>query len=208
MMEILQEQEVFPICANDVWKTEHPGAPGEMKQQKQIIVRQRTKPTASPKPEQTCQPAQAAFLCKPQQNAADQKPAQDKKQLNTQDRQRPGILNPCFGRPGVSCQYHQNRQRTQRIESKDPIIFVAGVAHSGSVWHIPLSVKYRWARPWAQRHTVCFAGAGATLQRPLERLICAVAVQRRTFPLMHSEFVHLHLHSEYSLLDGACRLDK
>src|SRR6185436_12188710 len=24
----------------------------------------------------------------------------------------------------------------------------------------------------------------------------------------HSEFVHLHLHSEYSLLDGACRLDK
>src|SRR5258705_7119433 len=25
---------------------------------------------------------------------------------------------------------------------------------------------------------------------------------------MHSEFVHLHLHSEYSLLDGACRLDK
>jgi DNA polymerase III subunit alpha len=25
---------------------------------------------------------------------------------------------------------------------------------------------------------------------------------------MHSDFVHLHLHSEYSLLDGACRLDK
>ena len=24
----------------------------------------------------------------------------------------------------------------------------------------------------------------------------------------HAEFVHLHLHSEYSLLDGACRLDK
>jgi DNA polymerase-3 subunit alpha len=26
--------------------------------------------------------------------------------------------------------------------------------------------------------------------------------------MSHSEFVHLHLHSEYSLLDGACRLDK
>src|SRR5687767_12697191 len=25
---------------------------------------------------------------------------------------------------------------------------------------------------------------------------------------MQPEFVHLHLHSEYSLLDGACRLDK
>src|SRR5215472_2086535 len=24
----------------------------------------------------------------------------------------------------------------------------------------------------------------------------------------HSEFVHLHLHTEYSLLDGACRLDR
>jgi len=30
-----------------------------------------------------------------------------------------------------------------------------------------------------------------------------------TFPVMsHSEFVHLHLHSEFSLLDGACRLDR
>jgi DNA polymerase-3 subunit alpha len=26
--------------------------------------------------------------------------------------------------------------------------------------------------------------------------------------MSHSDFVHLHLHSEYSLLDGACRLDK
>src|SRR5947207_5766276 len=26
--------------------------------------------------------------------------------------------------------------------------------------------------------------------------------------MAHGEFVHLHLHSEYSLLDGACRLDK
>jgi len=26
--------------------------------------------------------------------------------------------------------------------------------------------------------------------------------------MRHAEFVHLHLHSEYSLLDGACRLDK
>src|SRR4249919_80860 len=26
--------------------------------------------------------------------------------------------------------------------------------------------------------------------------------------MAHSEFVHLHFHSEYSLLDGACRLDK
>src|SRR5580765_3825535 len=26
--------------------------------------------------------------------------------------------------------------------------------------------------------------------------------------MAHAEFVHLHLHSEYSLLDGACRLDK
>ncbi len=26
--------------------------------------------------------------------------------------------------------------------------------------------------------------------------------------MSHSEFVHLHLHTEYSLLDGACRLDK
>src|SRR6476659_4228541 len=26
--------------------------------------------------------------------------------------------------------------------------------------------------------------------------------------MSHAEFVHLHLHSEYSLLDGACRLDK
>ena len=25
---------------------------------------------------------------------------------------------------------------------------------------------------------------------------------------MSNRFVHLHLHSEYSLLDGACRLDK
>src|SRR5581483_12293720 len=24
----------------------------------------------------------------------------------------------------------------------------------------------------------------------------------------HAEFVHLHLHTEYSLLDGACRLDR
>jgi DNA polymerase III subunit alpha len=28
------------------------------------------------------------------------------------------------------------------------------------------------------------------------------------FHTVHSEFVHLHLHSEYSLLDGACRLDR
>jgi DNA polymerase-3 subunit alpha len=26
--------------------------------------------------------------------------------------------------------------------------------------------------------------------------------------MSHSDFVHLHLHSEYSLLDGACRLDR
>ncbi len=26
--------------------------------------------------------------------------------------------------------------------------------------------------------------------------------------MSHSDFVHLHLHTEYSLLDGACRLDK
>src|SRR6266487_3459821 len=26
--------------------------------------------------------------------------------------------------------------------------------------------------------------------------------------MSHAEFVHLHLHTEYSLLDGACRLDK
>ena len=26
--------------------------------------------------------------------------------------------------------------------------------------------------------------------------------------MLHSDFVHLHLHSEYSLLDGACRLDR
>src|SRR5918912_3147486 len=26
--------------------------------------------------------------------------------------------------------------------------------------------------------------------------------------MAHAEFVHLHLHSEFSLLDGACRLDK
>src|ERR1051325_2220540 len=26
--------------------------------------------------------------------------------------------------------------------------------------------------------------------------------------MAHAEFVHLHLHSEYSLLDGACRLDR
>src|SRR5258706_12378379 len=26
--------------------------------------------------------------------------------------------------------------------------------------------------------------------------------------MAQAEFVHLHLHSEYSLLDGACRLDK
>ena len=24
----------------------------------------------------------------------------------------------------------------------------------------------------------------------------------------HNEFVHLHVHSEFSMLDGACRLDK
>ena len=27
-------------------------------------------------------------------------------------------------------------------------------------------------------------------------------------PMSHADFVHLHLHTEYSLLDGACRLDK
>src|ERR1041385_920170 len=26
--------------------------------------------------------------------------------------------------------------------------------------------------------------------------------------MAHADFVHLHLHSEYSLLDGACRLDR
>jgi len=26
--------------------------------------------------------------------------------------------------------------------------------------------------------------------------------------MAHAEFVHLHLHTEYSLLDGACRLDR
>jgi len=26
--------------------------------------------------------------------------------------------------------------------------------------------------------------------------------------MSHAEFVHLHLHTEYSLLDGACRMDK
>ena len=27
-------------------------------------------------------------------------------------------------------------------------------------------------------------------------------------PMSHADFVHLHLHTEYSLLDGACRLDR
>ncbi len=26
--------------------------------------------------------------------------------------------------------------------------------------------------------------------------------------MAHAEFVHLHLHTEYSLLDGVCRLDR
>ncbi|MBC8001879.1 MAG: PHP domain-containing protein, partial [Opitutaceae bacterium] len=26
--------------------------------------------------------------------------------------------------------------------------------------------------------------------------------------MSHADFVHLHLHTEYSLLDAACRLDK
>src|SRR5512136_575197 len=26
--------------------------------------------------------------------------------------------------------------------------------------------------------------------------------------MAHADFVHLHLHTEYSLLDGACRLDR
>ncbi|HXR03741.1 MAG TPA: PHP domain-containing protein [Verrucomicrobiae bacterium] len=26
--------------------------------------------------------------------------------------------------------------------------------------------------------------------------------------MSHADFVHLHLHTEYSLLDGACRLDR
>ena len=26
--------------------------------------------------------------------------------------------------------------------------------------------------------------------------------------MSHADFVHLHLHTEYSLLDGACRVDK
>ena len=26
--------------------------------------------------------------------------------------------------------------------------------------------------------------------------------------MSHAEFVHLHLHTEYSLLDAACRIDK
>ncbi len=26
--------------------------------------------------------------------------------------------------------------------------------------------------------------------------------------MSHADFVHLHLHTEYSLLDGACRMDK
>ncbi|MDD3234411.1 MAG: PHP domain-containing protein, partial [Candidatus Omnitrophica bacterium] len=26
--------------------------------------------------------------------------------------------------------------------------------------------------------------------------------------MSHSEFIHLHLHTQYSLLDGACRIDE
>ena len=26
--------------------------------------------------------------------------------------------------------------------------------------------------------------------------------------MQHAEFVHLHLHTQYSLLDGACQLDR
>ncbi len=26
--------------------------------------------------------------------------------------------------------------------------------------------------------------------------------------MSHADFVHLHLHTEYSLLDGACQLDR
>ena len=32
--------------------------------------------------------------------------------------------------------------------------------------------------------------------------------ERTGAPIVSSSFVHLHLHTEYSLLDGACRLDR
>jgi DNA polymerase-3 subunit alpha len=42
-------------------------------------------------------------------------------------------------------------------------------------------------------------------------LVSTLDIQISSFeisPMSHADFVHLHLHSEYSLLDGACRLDK
>jgi len=35
-----------------------------------------------------------------------------------------------------------------------------------------------------------------------------LAVKSQIVPMSHADFVHLHLHTEYSLLDGACRLDR
>src|SRR4029453_3097150 len=41
-------------------------------------------------------------------------------------------------------------------------------------------------------------------QSPLDIRASTFNIER----MSHAEFVHLHLHTEYSLLDGACRLDK
>ena len=39
-------------------------------------------------------------------------------------------------------------------------------------------------------------------------LLASASRQKINYLMSHADFVHLHLHTEYSLLDGACRLDR
>ena len=57
---------------------------------------------------------------------------------------------------------------------------------------------------------------GARMPTDVSGQPSAVSGQRSVFhpviaegqTMQHSDFVHLHLHTQYSLLDGACQLDR
>src|SRR5665213_683656 len=54
----------------------------------------------------------------------------------------------------------------------------------------------------------CYAESRFVNKESRGRRLPAAATPHYIKPMAHAEFVHLHLHTEYSLLDGACALDR